>query len=220
MEFLNSLDPVIFFTIIVLIFSIIIHEMAHGYAALFLGDNTAERAGRLTLNPVPHIDFFGSVLIPGILILSSSPFLFGYAKPVPYNPDNLKDKQWGDAKVAVAGPISNLVLAAIFMIIFGVLFATGNGSELTYKILQSAVLINIFLAVLNLLPIPPLDGSKVLLDALKNFAVSPYIKVRRFFAQNQFVLFIFLLIIIFNFNFLSHITFWVYELYQYLIFWV
>jgi Zn-dependent protease len=93
MNFLNSLDPVLFFTIIILIFSIIIHEMAHGYAALFLGDNTAERAGRLTLNPIPHLDFFGSVLIPGILILSASPFLFGYAKPVPYNPNNLKDKK-------------------------------------------------------------------------------------------------------------------------------
>lgn len=169
MEFLNSLDPVIFFTIIILIFSIIIHEMAHGYAALFLGDNTAERAGRLTLNPIPHIDFFGSILIPAILIFSSSPFLFGYAKPVPYNPQNLRDKKWGDAKVAAAGPISNLVLALIFMIAFGILVFMGQGSELTYEILKSAVFLNIFLAVLNLIPIPPLDGSKVFLDILKNF---------------------------------------------------
>jgi Zn-dependent protease len=93
MEFLNSLDPVILFTIIILVFSIIIHEMAHGYSALFLGDSTAEKAGRLTLNPIPHIDFVGSIVIPAILILSSSPFLFGYAKPVPYNPENLRDKK-------------------------------------------------------------------------------------------------------------------------------
>lgn len=220
MNFLNSLDPVLFFTIIILIFSIIIHEMAHGYAALFLGDNTAERAGRLTLNPIPHLDFFGSVLIPGILILSASPFLFGYAKPVPYNPNNLKDKKWGDAKVAAAGPISNLVLAAVFMIIFGVLALTGKGSEITYKVLQSAVFLNIFLAVLNLIPIPPLDGSKVLLDVLKNFWIGKYARVKRFFEDNQLFLFIALLIVVFNFNFLSNITIWIFDIYKYLFFWV
>ena len=220
MGFLNSLDSTLFFTIIILIFSIIIHEMAHGYAALFLGDNTAERSGRLTLNPIPHIDFFGSILIPGMLILIASPFLFGYAKPVPYNPQNLRDKKWGEAKVAAAGPISNLILAAIFMLSIGVLFFLEEGTDVTYQVLKSAVILNIFLAVLNLIPIPPLDGSKVLLDVLKNFWIAKYVMIRNFFIKNQLFLFFGLLIIIFNFNFLSYITIWIYEVYQYLIFWV
>ena len=93
MEFINNLDPVIVLIIIILIFSIIIHEIAHGYAALFLGDDTAERAGRLTLNPIPHLDPIGSILLPAIFIMTASPIFFGYAKPVPYNPANLKNKK-------------------------------------------------------------------------------------------------------------------------------
>ena len=93
MDFINNLDPVMVVTIIILIFSIIIHEMAHGYAALFLGDDTAERAGRLTLNPLPHLDPIGSILLPAIFIITASPFFFGYAKPVPYNPANLRNKK-------------------------------------------------------------------------------------------------------------------------------
>ena len=93
MDFINSLDPGMIILIIILIFSIIIHEMAHGYAALFLGDDTAERAGRLTLNPIPHLDPVGSILLPAIFVLISSPFFFGYAKPVPYNPNNLRNKK-------------------------------------------------------------------------------------------------------------------------------
>lgn len=220
MEFLNSLNPEAIFVIVILIFSIIIHEMAHGYAALFLGDDTAERAGRLTLNPIPHIDILGSIVIPAILVLSASPFLFGYAKPVPFNPQKLRDKKWGEAKVAAAGPISNLVLALVFSLIAGFLTWSGQGTEITFNILKSAIFLNIFLAVLNLIPIPPLDGSKVFLDTLKNFNINMYVRTRKFFEQNQMLLFFLLLIVIFNFNFLSHITFWIYKLYQPLTIWI
>ena len=93
MDFVNNLNPETIIIIAILIFSIIIHEMAHGYAALFLGDNTAERAGRLTLNPIPHLDPIGSILLPAFFVLTASPFFFGYAKPVPYNPSNIRDKK-------------------------------------------------------------------------------------------------------------------------------
>lgn len=197
MDILNSLNPETIILIVVLIFSIIIHEMAHGYAALFLGDDTAERSGRLTLNPIPHLDPIGSILLPAIFILSASPFFFGYAKPVPYNPQNLRNKKWGDAIVALAGPLSNLILAFVFMLTMALMFYLGKGSEMTFSILSSAVFLNIFLAVFNLIPIPPLDGSKVLLDILKNKSVSLYRKTSLIFEKNQFVLFVFLLLFVF-----------------------
>jgi Zn-dependent protease len=218
MEFLNSLDPVTIIIITILIFSIIIHEMAHGYAALFLGDDTAERAGRLTLNPIPHLDPIGSILLPAIFILSASPFFFGYAKPVPYNPSNLRNKKWGDAIVALAGPLSNLILALIFTIITGILFYLESGSEATLKILTNAAFLNIFLAVLNLIPLPPLDGSKILLDILKNNSLGIYHKVRIFFSKYQLVLFLILLLFVIYTDFLPRITESIFNFYQSLIF--
>ncbi len=157
-----SLEIVIF-QIIVLIYSAIIHEYMHGWMAHRLGDNTAKDMGRLTLNPVPHIDPIGSILLPFILIASGASFVFGWAKPVPYNPYNLRDQKYGGAKVAIAGPMANLIVALAFGLILRFIpFAT---PEMSYFI-QIIVFINLLLMVFNLVPIPPLDGSKVLMPFL------------------------------------------------------
>lgn len=153
----------IIFDIIIIVFSAILHEVSHGLAARALGDKTAEYAGRLTLNPVAHIDLYGSILMPLILwFASGGRFLFAYAKPVPFNPYNLKNQQWGPALVGVAGPLTNLILALIMaLLIRADLFAVGV-SEFLFRVL----LINVSLAVFNMVPIPPLDGSKVLFALL------------------------------------------------------
>lgn len=147
--------------IIVLILSVVLHEVAHGYAAWKLGDPTAKLQGRLSLNPIVHIDPLMSVIVPGMLILSGSPFLFGAAKPVPYNPYNLTDQKYGEAKVAAAGPAVNLLIAAVFglLIRFAEVLTL---SETFVSLAFSIIVLNIFLALFNLLPIPPLDGSKIL----------------------------------------------------------
>lgn len=151
--------------LVVLIFSIILHEIAHGLIADWLGDPTARYSGRLTLNPVSHIDPMGSIIIPGILILTHSPFLIGWAKPVPYNPYNLKNQRWGEALVAGAGPLTNLLLALIFS--QGVHFAAALGlSQDALNFFATAVYTNLVLAMYNLIPLPPLDGSKVLSSLL------------------------------------------------------
>lgn len=164
----NTIDIV--FQIGVLIFSVVIHEVSHGYAALALGDRTAQDAGRLTLNPVKHIDPFGSILLPAISFYLGG-FIFGWAKPVPYNPYNLRNHKWGPAIVGVAGPLSNIALAIIFGLILR--FAASNITLLSSPFLQNFVSIaatiaflNVLLAVFNLIPIPPLDGSKVLFSLL------------------------------------------------------
>ncbi|MDQ5949957.1 MAG: hypothetical protein QG563_464, partial [Patescibacteria group bacterium] len=113
------------FYIIILIFSIVIHEIAHGYVAFLWGDNTAKNQGRLTLNPLSHIEWFGSVILPGILILSGAGFVFGWAKPVPYNPANLRNKRWGTLAVASAGVIVNMCIALVFGVLTRVLIAQG-----------------------------------------------------------------------------------------------
>ncbi len=147
--------------IVVLILSIVLHEVAHGYAANWLGDPTARLAGRLTLNPVSHIDPLGSVIVPAMLYLSSSGFMFGWAKPVPYNPYNLSNQRWGEAIVAFAGPATNFILAIIFALLIrsaGMLGLSASFLELAGYI----VFINVLLGCFNLIPFPPLDGSKVL----------------------------------------------------------
>jgi len=150
----------ILIAVIILIFSIILHEVAHGYVADLLGDPTARYSGRLTLNPLPHIDPMGSVIIPGLLALTHSPFLFGWAKPVPYNPYNLKNQKWGEAMVGFAGPFTNFIIALGFGLVIRFSGAT-LGDTLT-SAFALAVFSNLSLAILNLIPIPPLDGSKVL----------------------------------------------------------
>jgi len=144
------------FTIVVLIFSIILHEVAHGYAAQALGDPTAKLAGRLTLNPFRHLDPIGSVALPGLLVLLHSPFLFGWAKPVPYNPYNLKNQRWGEAIVSIAGVATNLLLAVIFGVIARV--AMEHGASMFASLAAIVVLTNLFLVLFNLIPVPPLDG--------------------------------------------------------------
>lgn len=151
-------------TLIILILSIIVHEVAHGYAANSLGDPTARLAGRLTLNPIPHIDLFGSILIPVFLVITGSPILFGWAKPVPYNPYNLKSHRWGEFFVATAGIATNLFLA----IVFGLIVRFGSTTLPATAISLAAIIafINLFLGLFNLVPFPPLDGFTALRSAL------------------------------------------------------
>ncbi len=150
----DTLLPV--FTIVVLILSIIIHEVAHGYAAYVLGDPTAKLANRLTLNPIRHIDPIGSILLPAALVISHSGFLFGWAKPVPYNPYNLKNQRWGESFVAVAGVATNIILAVAFGFIAR--FAYGAGMQNFADLAATVTLVNLYLGLFNLIPIPPLDG--------------------------------------------------------------
>ncbi len=159
--------------IIVLIFSVVVHEVAHAWQARREGDDTADRLGRITLNPIPHLDFVGSVLIPLALHFSGSGFLFGWAKPVPVNPGKYRDYKWGDIRVSMAGIVSNLGLAVLStFLVVGVLKlegAVGTLGGLTGALRQMAVfgiLINLVLAFFNLIPIPPLDGSHVLFHLL------------------------------------------------------
>jgi Zn-dependent protease len=154
------------FYFLVIVPSAIIHEYAHGWVADMLGDPTAKYAGRLTVNPIPHIDLWGTILMPIILsILTGGKFLFAYAKPVPYNPYNLKNQRWGPAAVAIAGPLANFFLAAAFAIFVRVLPVSNFTS-----ILSVIVYVNIMLTIFNLVPIPPLDGSKILYALLPDSA--------------------------------------------------
>ncbi len=150
----------ILLSFIVLIFSIIVHEVAHGYAADSLGDPTARLSGRLTLNPIPHIDLMGSILIPAVLMLSGSSMLFGWAKPVPYNPYNLRNQRWGEAFVAVAGSAVNLLMAVIFGLI--IRFGSTMLPAPALSLAATIVFVNLFLGLFNLIPFPPLDGFTVL----------------------------------------------------------
>lgn len=156
------------FQIIILIFSVVIHEVSHGYAAYLLGDSTAKYQGRLTLNPIKHLDFFGSIFLPILLFISNSGFLVGWAKPVPYNPYNLRNQRWGEAIVAFAGPLSNILIAVIFGLLIRFGLATGIIENFNIlRITSSIVLTNLLLAVFNLVPIPPLDGSKILFSVFR-----------------------------------------------------
>ena len=162
--------------IVVLVFSVIMHEVAHGWAAYRLGDPTAKDARRLTLNPLAHIDLMGSVLLPLILIITKSPVLLGWAKPVPFNPGYFRDVKKGVMIVGLAGPASNLILAAIAGTIYRILPFEGIfGIFLVYT-----CIINVVLAVFNLIPIPPLDGSRVAIGFLPPRLISPYLRLERY----------------------------------------
>lgn len=151
-------------SIVILILSVIIHEVSHGYMADRLGDPTARLQGRLTLNPIKHIDPFGSVILPLMMAIITPGFVFGWAKPVPYNPYNLKNKRSGEFLIAAAGPLSNLVIALIFGCI--IRFVQQGVMTPFIEIASYIVIINLILAVFNLIPIPPLDGSKLLFSIL------------------------------------------------------
>ena len=173
----RPMDPTAFiFKILILIFSVVIHEVSHGLAAYALGDNTAKWMGRLTLNPLKHLDLWGSLIIPAISFAVAG-FMFGWAKPVPYNPHNLRNQKYGPALVGIAGPLSNIFLAVVFGIVLRFLPAWVGAAQndAVMQIVQNfgeiflfIVQINLLLAVFNLVPIPPLDGSKLL------FALLPY----------------------------------------------
>lgn len=179
------------FTIVVLIFSAVIHEVAHGWTAYKLGDPTAKNLGRLTLNPISHLDPVGSIVLPLLLVLAKSSFLIGWAKPVPYNPYNLHDQKYGEVKVAASGPGSNLIIATIFGLLarflpistvlkqnlvyngflggnYDFLLSEMNGSLINSVFVMAIVIcfINLLLMAFNLIPVPPLDGSKVLMGFL------------------------------------------------------
>ncbi|MDR1695062.1 MAG: site-2 protease family protein [Endomicrobium sp.] len=170
--------------IAVLLFSTVIHEVAHGYAAHLRGDDTAKMAGRITLNPVPHIDLFGTIVLPAVMLLFNSPVLFGWAKPVPVNTYRLQNPKTDIALVSAAGPLSNVLLAAVsglgirFIRMFPD-FGAGLGATIE-ACLYVMVLVNAVLLVINLLPIPPLDGSKVITYflppelAVKYLNLNPY----------------------------------------------
>lgn len=210
----NILLPV--FRLLILLFSVVIHEVSHGLAAYRLGDPTAKLAGRLTMNPLKHLDFFGSFVLPASLFfLTGGAFIFGWAKPVPYNPLNLKNPRVGERLVASMGPLSNLLIAAVFSVILlalplgvqertaivGATLAPSFASAALATPLMSfgffisqIIFINILLGVFNLVPIPPLDGSKVLFSLLPRGAEM----VRS--TLEQYGLFLLLLFIFFGFG--------------------
>ena len=154
-------------SIVVLLFSVILHEVMHGFVARMFGDLTAERAGRLTLNPIPHIDPMGTILLPGLLLLTGAPILFGWAKPVPVNPLNFSSLRKGELLVSAAGILANLGLAILAAVIYHILQALPQTfPPIIGAVLRFTVMINLILGIFNLFPIPPLDGSKILLSQL------------------------------------------------------
>ena len=186
------------FQIAILIMSVVIHEVSHGYAASYLGDQTARYEGRLTLNPIKHLDFVGSILVPSIAYFLGG-FIFGWAKPVPYNPYNLRPGRWSEAIVAVAGPASNIILA----ILFGLLLRVSIVGEASWanpafvQITSLIVFINILLAIFNLVPIPPLDGSKLLFAAFPEKLQ----QMRGFFERYGLMLVLFFIFFLWQFIF-------------------
>lgn len=187
MQFLD-----IIFYVVILLMSVVIHEVAHGYAALYFGDRTAKEMGRLTLNPIPHLDMVGSIILPAFLAITSSPFMIGWAKPVPYNVDNLTNKRLGTLVVASAGILVNFLLAIVFGLIFRFSLPYAPSEGFLF-IVSTIVIVNLALGLFNLTPIPPLDGSKIVFSLLP----SSFYKLVNFMEQYAIVLF---LIFIFFFS--------------------
>jgi Zn-dependent protease len=189
------------FIILIFLFSVILHEVSHGEMAKVLGDPTAEISGRLSLNPIRHLDLFGSIILPGFLLilkyfsLAKEGIIFGWAKPVPINPYNFKDPKKDSAKVAIAGPLSNFFLALFFSILIRVLPSTVFFEKLK-EVFALIVWINLTLALFNLVPIPPLDGSFLLFAFLP-----PTFEKIKFFLQN-YGLFLLILFLFFGFQYL------------------
>jgi len=209
MEFIDGV-----FYVAILIMSIVIHEFAHAYTAYKLGDNTAYHSGRLTLNPFKHLDLFGSIILPLVLILSNAGFVIGWAKPVPYNPMNIKNKKRGTILISLMGILANLFVAVIFGLFIrlafyiGIPVYTNNGLDLApfFQICTAIVLVNLVLMIFNLIPIPPLDGSKLLFS----FIPPKYQNIQIFL--ERWGMFILLFFIIFLWNKLSPIIYILFSL--------
>jgi Zn-dependent protease len=166
----------------VLIVSVVVHEVAHAWQARREGDDTAERLGRITLNPLPHLDPIGSVIVP-LLLASTGGIIFGWAKPVPVNPENYRDYVWGDVRVSMAGIVSNLLLAVLATLLAGVYLGVAGAAAYASPVfgaLNMAIFINLLLAFFNLIPIPPLDGSHVLAHLLPTQMAQSYRELGRY----------------------------------------
>lgn len=192
------------FSIAILIMSVVIHEVSHGVVANALGDPTAKYAGRLTLNPIPHLDPVGSILLPFATFLIGG-FIIGWAKPVPYNPANLSNQRWGPALVGAAGPGANILIALIFSLVLRSFFPALPPS--LAEVLSGIILINILLAIFNLVPIPPLDGSKVL------FALLPLGAYRLQVLLEEYGFIFLILFIFFSWRWLLPIVFFVFRIF-------
>ncbi len=198
---------IIAFYIIVLVFSVIVHEIAHGFVALHFGDQTAKNAGRLTLNPLRHLDPFGSILFPLLLAYAHLP-VFGWAKPVPYDPRNLRHPKKESGLIALAGPLTNLLLAAVFALIVRILIATlgvANYGPLIV-LLDAVVWVNIALTFFNLIPLPPLDGSGALFSLLPTSFRSVEIFMQRY------GVYLLLGLIFFGLDFLGPVVNWAHQI--------
>ncbi|MDB5259132.1 MAG: peptidase [Candidatus Taylorbacteria bacterium] len=192
------MEPIsLIFSIIILIMSVVIHEFSHGYVAELLGDPTPRLDGRLTLNPLKHLELFGSVIVP--IITSLGGFTFGWAKPVVWNPYNVKNRRLGEFLISAAGPASNLLIAVIFgfTIRYSTLFSGSFVNLAAY-----VVLVNIVLAVFNLIPIPPLDGSKILFSL---FPPTPRFERIRFSIE-RYSLFLMVIIVLFLWRLIAPIV--------------
>ena len=179
------MSPALFvFTLLVFLFSVVVHEISHGYVAERLGDPTARLAGRLTLNPVKHLDPFGSVILPLLLsipaLFGQPAIIFGWAKPVPYNPYNLKNPKTGAGVIAASGPLSNFLLAGVFGILLRVLPPEYAPLGVMFALI---IYVNVLLGVFNLVPIPPLDGSKILKAILPFALARAFSQLEALFAQ-------------------------------------
>lgn len=168
--------------ILPVIFAITVHEVAHGWVARKCGDNTAYQQGRLTLNPMKHIDWFGTIILPGLLLLTGTGFIFGWAKPVPVDARNFKNPRKDMAWVALAGPVSNLLMAIAWALLarLGVLIKVEAISLPLIYMGVAGISINLVLALINLLPIPPLDGSRVVTGILPNYWAWQYNRLERY----------------------------------------
>jgi len=188
--------------VVVLIISIILHEISHGYAADKLGDPTARLQGRLSLNPLVHIDWIGSVILPFFLVISGAPFVLGWAKPVPFNPYNMKNPKWGGVIVALAGPLTNIVIA----ILGAITLQLFTFSPEVIFFVTSIIITNIALAVFNMVPIPPLDGHHLLYALLPTHLNS----IKSFFRRYSFIILI--VFVMYGWKFISPIIFSIYNL--------